>query len=209
MPTNVSEPLLSYMTNFTQSLLTFACGRDWYSPLMTCADCQLAYRTWLCSVQLPRCGESPTTSSTTTSTSSTATATQKKKKRKRSYFWRRDENAQTVLSTSSLSPSLKAQNSSDPDNSRNANLPALTSNEGNWTELLPCLETCNAVERACPNFLGIACPVPRFNAYQSYGVGFIDGDAKDPGGTWLQKGGKTGVAQDRWGNVWCNGPGLV
>ena len=51
---------------------------------MTCADCQLAYRTWLCSVQLPRCGESPTTSSTTSSASSTATATQKKKKRKRS-----------------------------------------------------------------------------------------------------------------------------
>ncbi|KAI9450486.1 stretch-activated Ca2+-permeable channel component-domain-containing protein [Lactarius psammicola] len=56
-----TTPLLGYLTNFTASLLTTACGRDAYSPLQTCADCQAAYRHWLCSISLPRCGEFPQT----------------------------------------------------------------------------------------------------------------------------------------------------
>ncbi|KIJ19438.1 hypothetical protein PAXINDRAFT_42878, partial [Paxillus involutus ATCC 200175] len=37
LPSTISIPLLQYMTNFTTMLLTFACGRDLYSPLQTCA----------------------------------------------------------------------------------------------------------------------------------------------------------------------------
>ncbi|KAI6130737.1 stretch-activated cation channel Mid1 [Pisolithus croceorrhizus] len=69
-----------------------------------------------------------------------------------------------------------------------------------YTSLLPCLEVCHAVDRACPYFLGISFPVPQFNADASYGVGFIDGG--DPG---VVGQGITGMTQDRWGNVWCNG----
>ena len=47
--------------------------------------------------------------------------------------------------------------------------------------------------------MGFTCPVPRFNAAASYGVGFIDSGADG-----VQGHGVTGVAQDRWGNVWCN-----
>ena len=43
-------------------------------------------------------------------------------------------------------------------------------------QLLPCLELCNALERSCPPFLGLACPVPQFDASRSYGVGYVDGD---------------------------------
>ena len=179
IPDSVSGPLISYLTNFTTSLLTFACGRDWYSPLQTCLDCQEAYRTWLCSISFPRCGESPTSSSSsTTVTSATASASS---------------------GTTTISPALVVQEANV--NQRNPNLPNTTSAV---EILLPCLETCNAVDRACPNFLGFACPVPRFNANVSYGVGFIDGDAQSTG-TWSQGGGLTGVAQDRWGNVWCAG----
>lgn len=183
-PLEVSGPLISYLSNFTTSLLTFPCGRDWYSPIVSCADCQDAYRTWLCTAQLPRCGEHATTS-----TSSSQNETSK-----------RSDDAQTTLTT----PALISQNASD---SRNAALPSFPN--GQWTALLPCLETCNAAERACPNFMGFKCPLPRFNAQDSYGVGFVDGDARNPGGEWNQGGGYTGAAQDRWGNMWCNGPGLT
>ncbi|KAI5119680.1 hypothetical protein M0805_009624 [Coniferiporia weirii] len=194
LPESVSGPLISYMTNFTTSLLSFACGRDLYSPLVSCADCQAAYRTWLCAVQLPRCGDSATASVTTSSAGSTSTPSSPAKvKLKRS-----DSGAQAPF----IAPALLSQNSSA---TRNTNLPAFPG--GNWTELLPCLEVCNAAERACPFFVGFACPLPRFNAQESYGVGYVDGDAR--GGDWEKLGGVTGKAQDRWGNVWCNGPGLV
>jgi len=39
MPTQVTTPLLSYIANFTTTLTTFACGRDWYSPVVGCDDC--------------------------------------------------------------------------------------------------------------------------------------------------------------------------
>ncbi len=50
-----------------------------------------------------------------------------------------------------------------------------------------------------PNFLGFQCPIPRFNAAASYGVGYIDGDEKNKGEDWEENGGITGASQDRWG----------
>lgn len=173
LPNTLTVPLLSYMTNFTATLLTFACGRDWYTPLQSCESCQAAYRNWLCAVSFPRCGEAPPTTAA-------AGATQA---------------AQTVF------PALLPQTSGAPP--RNPNLPAFPASS--YEVLLPCLETCNAVDRACPNFLGFTCPVPNFNANQSYGVGFVDGTARAGGGEWTQGGGSTGVPQDRWGNIWCAG----
>jgi calcium channel MID1 len=90
-------------------------------------------------------------------------------------------------------PAIVAQ---PPGALRNPNFPNATEPSA---ALLPCLETCTAVDRACPHFLGFGCPVARFNAASSYGVGFID-DAE----AGLEGGGTTGVAQDRYGNVWCN-----
>lgn len=57
LPPTISDPLQQYIANFTAMLLTFACGRDIYSPMQTCADCQREYRHWLCTVSFPRCGE--------------------------------------------------------------------------------------------------------------------------------------------------------
>lgn len=171
LPNSVTSPLLQYMNNFTTTLLTFACGRDMYSPLQSCADCQTAYRKWLCSVSFTRCSEaSPGSANTSTSPQATGTA-------------------QRPLSA--LVP--QATNAS----ARNSNLPASGSP---YTSLLPCIETCTLVDRACPSFIGFKCPVIRFNAATSYGVGFID-SGKDG----VQGQGSTGTSQDIWGNVWCNG----
>ena len=170
LPDNITSPLLQYMTNFTTMLSTFACGRDLYSPLQTCADCQTNYRTWLCSVSFPRCSEPAAGDNSTTPPSL-------------------GSNAQAPFSA------LQPQPSGSP--SRNPNFPNATYD---YSTLLPCLETCNAVDRACPYFLGIKCPTTKFNAAASYGVGFIDSGNDGEIGN-----GATGVAQDRWGNVWCTG----
>lgn len=132
----------------------------------------------------------------------------------------------SISSLNDTSPDSAIDSSSNSTPTRNPNFPSLTSESGNttYTQLLPCLELCNALERSCPPFLSLACPVPQFDAARSYGVGYIDGDGSGmdgvrsdgmgsdgSGGTWRRKGGITGTSQDRYGNVWCNGnvPGLV
>ncbi|KAG6331735.1 hypothetical protein ID866_7354 [Astraeus odoratus] len=167
LPASISDPLLQYMTNFTTMLLTFACGRDLYSPLQTCADCQREYRAWLCSISFPRCSEPSPASSSTSSSGS---------------------NVQVPLSA--LQPQASGVTP------RNPFFPIVNYS---YASLLPCLEVCNAVDRACPNFLGIKCPLPQFNANTSYGVGYTDSGESGVIGK-----GKTGTPQDRWGNIWCN-----
>ncbi|KZT30269.1 hypothetical protein NEOLEDRAFT_1054732 [Neolentinus lepideus HHB14362 ss-1] len=174
LPESLTDPLLSGLTNFTTMLTTFACGRDIYSPLQTCADCQREYRNWLCAISFPRCSEEGLPSTTTSSIAAQQTGAQ--------------------VPVSALVPVT-------PTNvPRNLNLPNITSN---YSMLLPCLETCTAVDRACPYFLGFKCPLPQFNANVSYGVGFID-----KGESGVQGHGLAGYSQDRYGNIWCQGPGL-
>ncbi|PIL34269.1 transporter [Ganoderma sinense ZZ0214-1] len=173
IPSAVSETIVSYLSNFTTTLSTLACGRDNYSPLVTCADCQAAYRTWLCTVSFPRCTE-PTDNSTTSSAPASGPS------------------ASALAQSPTAAVEAVAANAAP----RNPALPPFASA---YAALLPCLETCNAADRACPAFLGFKCPLPQFTASNSYGVGFID-SGED--GQWGH--GSTGLAQDVYGNVWCN-----
>ena len=173
LPSSLSDPILTYMSNFTTTLATFACGRDLYSPLQSCVGCQVAYRKWLCAVSIARCSEASPGSSSSTSELPSGTAQQP---------------------FSALVP----QATDAP--SRSPSVLNMTSLGTQWNALLPCLETCTAVDRACPYFLGFKCPVVRFNANASYGVGYIDS-----GEDGVQGKGMTGNWQDQWGNVWCNG----
>ncbi|KAI9436404.1 stretch-activated cation channel Mid1 [Russula earlei] len=175
LPDNLTSPLLSYLTNFTTSLLTNACGRDSYSPLRTCADCQAAYRHWLCAVSLPRCAEFPQAAPTTAVP---------------------QQDGQATLGAPQIPPpALAPQPSGMPW--RNA---ALGNASEDYAVLLPCIETCNAADRACPVSLGFRCPRAETTGPQSYGVGFIDSANGD-----VMGGGATHSAQDQWGNVFCNG----
>ncbi|KZT63560.1 hypothetical protein DAEQUDRAFT_770506 [Daedalea quercina L-15889] len=180
LPSDFTGNLTSGLANFTTMLTTIACGRDLYSPLVTCADCQAAYRNWICAVSLPRCAEYASTSSS--SAASTSTAIQ--------------GGAQQPLVTAT--PALSLASASNP---RATGLPVYAEN---YTVVLPCLEVCNAADRACPPFLGFQCPLPQFTASMSYGVGYIDAGVEGVVG-----GGSTGASTDRWGNVWCNGLGVV
>src|SRR5712672_650964 len=174
LPDNLTSPPPAYLTNFTTTPLTTACGRDAYSPLQTCADCQAAYRHWLCAISLPRCAEFPQASPTSPP----------------------QQQEQAMLAAQQPPPpALQPQPSGAPW--RNA---ALDNATANYTVLLPCIETCNAADRACPIFLGFRCPKPETTGPESYGVGFIDSADGD-----TMNGGTPGGAQDRWGNVFCNG----
>lgn len=161
LPTGITDPLQQYIANFTTALTTFACGRDLYSPIQTCADCQQEYRRWLCTVSFPRCGEP----------------------RGDEASLGRDASLTTALASPTGVP-------------RNPNFPQV---DGGFVELLPCLETCQATDRACPYYVSFQCPLVEFNAEDSYGVGFIDS-----GHVGVEGGGRTGVSQDVYGNVWCN-----
>ena len=172
MPDGWADNFLSNMANLTVMLTTQACGRDLYSPLVTCADCAAAYRNWLCAVSLPRCAEYPAASSSTS--------------------------ASVASSTATLEPALSVMNASS---ARNQSLPPFADT---YTVVQPCIEVCNAADRACPPLLGFRCPLPQYTASRSYGVGFIDAGVEGVVG-----GGSTGAGTDRWGNVWCNAPGVV
>ena len=69
-----------------------------------------------------------------------------------------------------------------------------------YTELLPCLSTCNKADRVCPVFLQFRCPVRHVStALQSYAFLGKDRDIGDGSA-------ETGwPALDQWGNRWCNG----
>ncbi|KAK0187108.1 stretch-activated Ca2+-permeable channel component-domain-containing protein [Armillaria mellea] len=166
LPSQVSNPLISSLTNFTTTLTTFACGRDDYSPLVSCNNCQQEYRRWLCTISFPRCGEANSNNGTIVASNG----------------------AQKVFSALLSQPTTVAP--------RNSNFPPFNET---YTALLPCLERCNAADRACPSFLGFRCPTAQFNASSSYGVGYIDSGIEG-----VQGRGSSGTFQDRYGNVWCN-----
>ena len=171
-PPNLSEIFTNSMTNFTSSLKTFPCGRDLYSVIQTCASCERAYRNWLCSVLIPRCGEV-------------------------------DPNLNPPAAV--VERTFGASNTS-ADASRIDQIVFSTNNApSTYNELLPCLETCNQVDRSCPPSLQWVCPRQGITAGRSYGVGFIDKPAEDISGGGTQGAGSTGMSQDRFGNVWCNG----
>ncbi|KAF9442141.1 hypothetical protein P691DRAFT_506442 [Macrolepiota fuliginosa MF-IS2] len=155
IPTEISAQFINVLSNFTTSLTTFACGRDWYSSP---SDPTLLSRN-------PGPSDSPT----------------------------RAQHLHPLLPVSKYSPPSFQY---PPHNHPLTALIFLMSSP--YTQLLPCIETCTSVDRACPPFLGFRCPSVMFNGASSYGFGYIDGAEGD------ERGGVAGVAQDRWGNIWCN-----
>ncbi|CAG8665000.1 288_t:CDS:2 [Acaulospora colombiana] len=177
-PPNLRDMILNSLGNFTASLKTFPCGRDLYSIVQTCASCERAYRNWVCSTLIPRCGEVDTSTSAVPIDPPPALVPRKVgTSNTTSTFARLD---QTIFGTTD-------------------------STVTEYTELLPCLETCHSVDRACPPMLQWTCPRKGISADKSYGVGFIDREGDDVSGGGKEGAGTTGKSQDGFGNVWCNG----
>ncbi|CAE6478453.1 unnamed protein product [Rhizoctonia solani] len=186
LPQNIQDVAVSSLTNFTRSLRTFACGRDWYSRLQTCSGCQTAYRKWVCSTVFPRCGE-PIPDESLRGPISSLT----------SQLVDNDGNGggnANIESEPLPQAALAERKDGIP---RSSFLPKLAVT---YNELLPCMETCFVVDRSCPPLLQWKCPSVLVNANASYGLGFID--------SWdgtIEGGGTPGVAQDEFGRIWCNG----
>ncbi|CAE6486397.1 unnamed protein product [Rhizoctonia solani] len=186
IPTNIQDVAISSLTNFTRSLRTFPCGRDWYSRLQTCSGCQAAYRKWVCSVVFPRCGEPIPEESLRGSPASLTSQ----------LALNEGSSGDNTNSDSGLLPQAALAERKDGV-SRSSFLPKLAVT---YNELLPCMETCFMVDRSCPPLLQWKCPSVLVNANASYGLGFID--------SWdgtIESGGKPGVTQDEFGRIWCNG----
>ena len=193
LPSTITTPLLSYLANFTTVLSTFPCGREVYSPIVTCSDCELEYRKWLCSISFPRCAESPPSLAPSWSPAppnplATGLPLPNPLSPQHSF---------PVPALLPLPPSTPARNPFFPAN--------ISQSSGTTYTLLPCIEQCYAVDRSCPPFLKFRCPSARFNAAFSYALGYIDKIEPDGrhGGTKGKGKGHTGESQDRWGNVWC------
>ncbi|CAE6497660.1 unnamed protein product [Rhizoctonia solani] len=183
---SIEDVAISSLTNFTKSLRTFACGRDWYSRLQTCSGCQAAYRKWVCSVVFPRCGEPIPDESLR---GPVASLTSQLAFNDASSGGNTDSNSEALPQAA-----LAERKDGVP---RSSFLPNLTVT---YNELLPCMETCFDVDRSCPPLLQWKCPSVLVNANASYGLGFID--------SWdgtFEGGGRPGVSQDQYGRIWCNG----
>nr|XP_031862828.1 uncharacterized protein CI109_001840 [Kwoniella shandongensis]KAA5529900.1 hypothetical protein CI109_001840 [Kwoniella shandongensis] len=100
----------------------------------------------------------------------------------------------TTSSETYPSPSTIHRSPSDPRN------PGLQAPEYEYEELLPCLSTCNEVDRTCPVNMGFRCPRRGVNAARSYA--FVGSNNKFGNGGGGSQGWKGG---DRWGRRWCNG----
>ncbi|KAG8814126.1 stretch-activated cation channel mid1 [Serendipita sp. 399] len=183
-PPGLQQQFVSSLGNFTASMKTFRCGQDLYSITQSCASCERAYRDWLCSVLIPRCGEvdpSP------------------------------DPNVGPIDPPAALVARVMSSTNTT-DSSPRVDQTVFGGGGAaveQYNELLPCLETCHAVDRACPPVVQWRCPRKQFGAERSYAVGYVDNPGDDFSGGGVEGGGTTGRSQDEFGNVWCNAIGFA
>jgi calcium channel MID1 len=121
-----------------------------YSLARTCADCEKAYKSWLCSVTIPRCEDFSATDSWL---------------QPRAVFSQFPDNSTLPESVTAQYPNSSAFNSS-----RN---PLIDSNvtSGPYKEILPCQDVCYNLVQSCPAALGFACPRPGWYGFStSYGI---------------------------------------
>ncbi|KAI9646700.1 stretch-activated cation channel mid1 [Ciborinia camelliae] len=121
-----------------------------YSLAQNCATCDAAYKTWLCSVTIPRCTDFSN-----------------------DLPWlQRRGMGQPFPNQTSLSPELVslANSSLSMNGSRNPNIDEIVQ-PGPYKEILPCEDLCYGIVRACPAIMSFACPTPGDTGFaSSYGI---------------------------------------
>ena len=195
-----NSTLQGSLAAFARTLTTFPCAsREFgaYSYVSTCADCATAYLTWLCATALPRCTDAPA-NATVVLANTTAWALP-------------DAYEQTLLRdtpSASRTPyfSPDALQATFPDLFNSSRTLGATSaavaaeDPFPYSEVPPCLGTCQLVGARCPPFLGWACPVQGGTGTAGYGQmgpGSKGSRMAGEGGS-IGGGGRAG---DRWGNV--------
>ncbi|KAF1966412.1 hypothetical protein BU23DRAFT_325664 [Bimuria novae-zelandiae CBS 107.79] len=137
----------TYMQNFNRSLAQVACdtaSTAQYSLARTCTDCAADYKSWLCSVLIPRCEDWTATSP-----------------------WVHPRNINTPFANGTLptSDNISMQFNDTVrgrfayNQSRNNEIDKVVK-PGPYKELLPCEDLCFDIVRSCPAQMGFACPNP-------------------------------------------------
>ncbi|CAK7241851.1 MAG: hypothetical protein STHCBS139747_003322 [Sporothrix thermara] len=122
-----------------------------YSLARNCSDCEAAYKTWLCSVVMPRCSDFSDNST-----------------------WLQPRAiSQPFPSTGDfLDPAITAQypNISAYNSSRNSFIDEVIA-PGPYKEVLPCEDLCYNLVQSCPSSIGFSCPQPGYIGFNtSYGI---------------------------------------
>jgi calcium channel MID1 len=128
----------SYFENFTRSLDQVACdatSTSKYSLARTCEDCRNDYKSWLCSVLIPRCED--------------WTAPDP-------WLQMRNVNA-PLANNSKLEVNSTLSERFGTSKSRNPMIDEEIK-PGPYKEVLPCVDMCFDIVRSCPAQLNFACP---------------------------------------------------
>jgi calcium channel MID1 len=139
--------------NFSLNLQQIPCEIDstgQYSLVRTCDDCKNAYKSWLCSVMIPRCMDF----------SSTAP-----------YLQERNL-VQPFPNGTTIDPARisEVKNILYLNSSRNLAIDT-TVYPGPYKELLPCDDLCYGIVQSCPAAMGFDCATPgQLGFNHSYGV---------------------------------------
>ncbi|KAK1989437.1 calcium influx-promoting protein ehs1 [Colletotrichum cereale] len=142
--------------NFQKQLAQVACEApavQRYSLARNCADCEIAYKKWLCSVTIPRCEDftSPTNFSLVRNT------------------------IQPFPNGTLLPADVQAKfNASVNQQSRNPLIDEMIE-PGPYREILPCAYLCYDLAQSCPSSLGFNCPTPDDAVFNSSYAVQVDG----------------------------------
>lgn len=165
-----------YYQNFTYSLQQIPCNTTssaQYSLARNCADCEKAYKTWLCAVTIPRCEE----------------------------FSKNDSFLQPrAVSNTFSNGTLAPPNALYSNSSRNPMIDQQIG-PGPYNEILPCVDLCYDLIQSCPARLNFACPIEGHGLEQSYGERETTGEevtCNYPGAAYRRVNGAMGGS----GNVW-------
>lgn len=139
--------------NFEKAMAQISCdapSTQRYSLVRDCDDCAAAYKSWLCSVSIPRCEDFNS-----------------------NQTWLQPRNLLQPFPNGDVldAGQLAAwPNTSATRNSRNPAIDEVV-RPGPYKEVLPCEDLCYNLTQSCPSAMGFGCPRPGMVGFDgSYGV---------------------------------------
>jgi calcium channel MID1 len=135
----------AYFTNFSRSLAQFACNTEaeaQYSLARTCKDCERDYKSWLCSILIPRCEDWNATGPFL---------------QERNVNMPLPDGSLTFGGNTSAEMNTTKRNRLGFNSTRNPGIDAITV-QAPYKEMMPCEDLCFDIVRSCPAKLGFACP---------------------------------------------------
>ncbi|RPB05617.1 hypothetical protein L873DRAFT_522248 [Choiromyces venosus 120613-1] len=159
----------SWYKNFSYSLQQIQCNASrsaQYSPARDCADCDAAYKNWLCAVTIPRCMDY----------SSKLPYLAERAVGELFYNASSKKNQTHPFNTTDVVPLLEDGNMTHTEFSRNARIDQVI-RPGPYKEVKPCIDLCWTLVQSCSSNLGFQCPRSEsWGMLQSYGTRDMRGD---------------------------------